>query len=1391
MREPAAGTFSACEPKEHRTLPIPDFLCYEELRDAVRRPAGQAKGLNGTSPKLLRLLPPQALFYLGALFETMTEHALLPPAFASEIYIALPKPKKDHLSLKGWRGITVLTAEARLFLKAVGRAFNQHWYLWMDEWQVGFAPNAMPMSGVAYKQWAAALRHEHGLAQSAAGVTLESNVWGTACFMADADMGYDRANFTDFSAALAHAGLSPRRARALTLIHELGQCVSSTGDRSYVSPVWMTRRGAGQGVPPAPFLWNAVLAYTVLRSLHARLDDTKSYSADGWPTFRIGVPLPPDPYAAPDSPRRVRWLGHMIWADDFCFCFRTVDIAADFAGYFAATMARAGLGMSFPKSCVVPLQGACGLSTAAMVAVSIPRSPAADAAADLLYSAADADADAASTAERSRLDALPGAPFRSAAGRAADDLLVRRAGEAARLRAPPLQPFRAPPQPHGFVWIYLGGDDYAPLEVFRDGVAFPPDAPDGPARAQAAALRTNTQLATSVGGPVVTAIAASVLPLPEVRARRDLLLATTELLASIAGTVPRGRRKHVGRRMPLRLQPHGADLGFTLGTTNAAHIRAAAQTLRTRTVTCYGAGISGRNAPPVTALATALQLAWSAAAQGLELVGGPGEELALAELATADNTFTATMLNVVVNSPVRTSTGSLAAHLLPRTGFNTSVAQAELGLLPLAHRIAQWRLNMLATFSIGVPLKAARDLFDDLFERYRPCPGAVGPVDRALAHLTFSARAHSGRPRPPTIETPVQLVGTMALALFFGLDLDDFAPPSRPLPPSNPAPANPARLAALKAAIRRAVTAHATSFLEDDILWRASERPSGHTAWLMLHGMTLPHRHVAGSGYVLPLAVNNSARVAYVKLLDARKAAQTATLAAAGSHRTHHATHAADALRAAVRAAACDAESADAAALDSYARTLHIREGATEAAAIRTSCCTHLPALHGLTRSLALATARDTARAASEASSAALLARHAMLAYQTAHASPPDSVAAPQAAAAGLALQAALAAEATAMARAASARVDTCPYCRSCTGDEAVFAYTLEHIFVTCTAAAFTEARAAMFAAARAALVTPGDPECGAASAWLDAVASAPLAPFRAGTIDTLLRRREARRSARLAATTAPARAAASADIALERDREAATWGARPTSLTNAGVFAALMLGSEGARGTDSVVGVPGCNSDEAQLRTQLAGASFLQHMHAAWSRAPGAGPAAPTDDHPDDDAAADPPSLSALFRSAETGVAAASAVPLAAVVASPAEDAHPLADVPPGGGTAVPGEGGAAPTRSARRRLGIGGDAYPPGYPSSTRFRAGHVADRTAPDADPLSEDAATRDVAALLRPPRRARGAAASVAPAPGYIAGQIYVHGHLQLLVAGDAPAAASAEELDDCDTDEAIV
>ena len=211
---------------------------------------------------------------------------------------------------------------------------------------------------------------------------------------------------------------------------------------------------------------------------------------------------------------------------------------------------------------------------------------------------------------------------------------------------------------------------------------------------------------------------------------------------------------------------------------------------------------------------------------------------------------------------------------------------------------------------------------------------------------------------------------------------------------------------------------------------------------------------------------------------------------------------------------------------------------------------------------------------------------------------------------------------------------------------------------------------------------------------------------------------------------------------------------------------------------------------DEAQLRTQLAGASFLQHMHAAWSRAPGAGPAGPTDDHPDDDAAADPPSLSALFRSAETGAAAASAVPRAAVVASPAEDAHPLAVVPAGGGTAVPGEGGAAPPGPAGRRLGTGGDAYPPGYPSSTRFRAEHVADRTAPDDDPLSADAATRDVAALLRPPRRSRGAATPAAPAPGYIAGQIYVHGHLQLLVAGDAPA-ASAEELEELDADEAIV
>jgi len=1376
MRAPAAGTFAAREPTARRKLPIPDFLCYEELRDAVCRPAGQAKGLNGTSPSLLRLMPPQALFYLGALFETMTEHSVLPPAFASEIYIALPKPKKDHLTLKAWRGITVITAEARLFLKAVGHAFNQHWYLWMDEWQVGFAPNAMPMTGVAYKQWAAALRHEHGLARPVAGDTLESNLWGTVCFMADADMGYDRANFTDFSAALAHAGLPPRRARALTLIHEFGQCVSSTGDRSYVSPVWMTRRGAGQGVPPAPFLWNAVLAYTVLRSLHAKLDATGVFSADGWPTFRIGVPLPPAPDEPPGSHVTMNWLGHMIWADDFCFCFRTVDIAANFAGFFAATMARAGLGMSFPKSCVVPLRGACGLSPAALAAVPLPRSPAAEAAADLFYAAADTDTEAASAAERARLDSLPDALPRSVAEAAADDLLVRRAGETARLRAPPLQPFRAPPPLPGFVWIYLGGDDSAPSTVFRDGVTFASDVPDGPALAHAAALSINTRLAAAVGGPAVSAVAASVLLLPAVSSHPDLLLATTELLADIAGATPRGRQKFIGRRMPLRLQPHGADLGFTLGRTNAAHIQAAALTLRARTITCYGAGISGRIVPPVTALATALQLAWSAAAQGLELVGGPGEQRALTELTKADDVFVATMLNAVANSPVRTGAGSSAAHLSPRTGFNVSVGQTELGLLPLAYRIAQWRLNMLATFAIGVPLKAARELFDDLFERYRPRPGVAGPVHRALAHLNSSARSPNGRPCPPTIESSVQLVGTMALALFLGLDLDDFAPPLRPRPPFNPAPANPERLAALKAAIRRAVSAHAISFLEDDILWRAAERPSGHTAWLMLHGMTLPHRHAAGSGYVLPLAVNNSARVAYIKLQDARKAAQRATLAAATQHTgAHHGAAAAEAARATARAAACEAESADAAALDSYVRSLHIREGATEAVTIRTSCCTHLPALHGLSRSFALTTARATAQAALEASTAALSARQALQASQPPAGHFPDAAAALHAATAAAAAHAASVAEVTARARAESARVDVCPYCHFHTGEASTFAYTLEHIFVTCTAPAFADARAAMFTAARIALAIPGEPECVAASEWLDAVRAAPRAPFQAGTLDTLLRRRAARRHASLAASPADLRADAAAGHASERDREESTWGTRPRSLTNASVFAALMLGAEGARGTDSVVGVPGCNSDEAQLRTQLAGASFLQHMHAAWTRASGPDPAAPSGVYPDDDADASPPPISALFRFEATGAAVAAEAPAATAAGSrtpPAEIDDPLAPMGRGGSTAASDARDAAPPVPARRGPRHDGSSYTPSFPSPAPFRA-RWAGTSPADNEPLAADAASREVAAILQPPRRARGAAAPLAPDPEYIAGQIYVHGQPQVFAAGDTP------------------
>jgi hypothetical protein len=1250
MRTPPPGTFTPQAPQPGRKLPIPDFLSYNEVAAAVRRPAGQAKGLNGTAPGLLRLLPPCALFYLGALFETMTEHGVLPPAFASELYIALPKPKKDRLALKGWRGITILAAEARLFLKAIGHAFNQHWYLWMDDWQAGFAPGAQPSTSTIYKQWAANLRHDFGTFMAervkVRGAD-ELPSWSTVVLLADADMGYDRAGFLDFAPALAAAGLSPRRARALTLIHEHGVCVSSTADRRSVSPTWVTLRGAGQGVPHAPFLWNAVLAFTVLKQLHVVLDKVTDLAEDGRPRYRIGVPMPADPTNM-DAPRTMHWIGHAIWADDFAFCFRSVAIATAFAGVLAEVLAKAGLGMSFPKTCIVPLYG---LSVAERAALNAPRSPAADAAADRMYTDADNDAEAGCVTERTRLTLLRGSTPLTPAQQAADTLLVRKAGEAARCNAPATQPFDEPAQLPGFRWTYLGGNATSPLEVYRKGITFLPKATptaqgapapaavpvgDPTPRSTTAALSINQAFAAlpgKAGHEAVLAIGETVIPLASLQSVD--WPAVARLLANVAAATPCGRRKHIGRRLPVRISPTGADLGFHLGPYNNVHIIEAAATLRKNTIRCYGSGVSGRRAPPSTALATALQMAWAAAAPGLEIIGGLGEAAALDELEEADTTFVASALGAVRHTSTRTAAGKNAFGLAARQNFNLPVGLTELGLPPLSFRIARWRLNNLATFAVGVPLKAARELFDALFYHYLPRPGVVGPVDRVLALLRKQA-GRADRPFGPRAESSVQLVGTMALALFLGLDLNDFAPSSRPRLPENPAPADPGRLNALKSAIRRALATASTAFLEDEIYNRAKRNPDGHSAWLLLHGMTLPHRHILSNGYVAPLAIHDRSRHAHTEATAASKRAavalaMTQPLAAAmavpanpGSHAAAAAAGAAQAFAAASAAAqAASAASRAAAAaslqlvatnLDRHVRQLRVLNGALHATTIRTGCCTHLPALHSAAGNVARDHAHATASAARRAEEDLTVAASAAAASTAAPTAPatdttaalplPGTATAPQT----------LTAARTAMARArlaeAAARIDTCPHCAYRTSHEDDFAYTLEHIFVTCAAAATAPARTALFTEIQAALTLDSTTatEKSSATQWLADVRTAPSAPYTSGSIYTLLDRRSERRSNRDRAAGQLSAATAAQELAL-RGTEATFWRNHGAMLTNASVFAALALGAEGARGTDTTVGVPGCDSDAALFRAQLAGAAFLQSMDAIWDQArPGYG---------------------------------------------------------------------------------------------------------------------------------------------------------------------------------------
>lgn len=706
------------------------------------------------------------------------------------------------------------------------------------------------------------------------------------------------------------------------------------------------------------------------------------------------------------------------------------------------------------------------------------------------------------------------------------------------------------------------------------------------AAAAAATSAVNAAFAAQQGYAARTAVAQSgpaVLPVTPLSPADWQVL--VPLLAAIQGAEPRGRRKYIGRRLPLRIEPHGADVGFHLGPFNDTHIRMAAKTLYKLTIRCYGRHISGRNAPPATALATGLQMAWAAAAPGLEITGGLGEAAALRDLAVSDTVFVATMLGTVQHTSSCSVAGKRVFGLAARQNFNLAVALTELGLPPLAFRIARWRLNNLATFAVGVPLKAGRELFDALFPRYMPRPGITGPVDRVLARLRAAAAAPHEHPEGPIAESSVQLVGTMALALFFGLRLEDFAPPFRPPPPANPAPPDPVRLNALKSAIRQAVATASTNFLEQSILARAGQNPEGHSAWLLDHGMTLPHRHLCSDGTTTPLAIHDRSRRAYTAATEAGKLAAAATARAEG-HRDHAAllhersytagsqlaaslseTHAAAATAAASAARAASAELAKLAAqgLAAHVRGLRIRNGSMHATAIRTGCCTNFPALHAAAGRIA----RDRARAS--VASARAAARSLI-----------DAEAAVAAAAANsdaeLISRLAHAREAASRADRAVAtlRIDTCPYCPHHSRDADTFAYTLEHIFVTCTAPAFALARHALFEAMSRALTLEGvsDSHAAIARTWLAEVQSAPGATYTHGIIYTLSQRRlESRGLAPL-----------------------------PQELSNAGVFAALALGAEGARGTDTVAGVPGCDTETSLLMAQLAGATFLQSMDATWN---------------------------------------------------------------------------------------------------------------------------------------------------------------------------------------------
>ncbi|KAG1136220.1 hypothetical protein G6F37_012136 [Rhizopus arrhizus] len=225
----------------------------EVLACVSRTPNRSSPGVDGLPYEIFRLLlqhPFCRQLYLDVLQSALLDRKY-PDTWQRSVVILLPK-KGDRTSLKNWRPISLICADAKIFTRLLVRRINGFLPKLIESHQTGFLPNRF----IADNGLSARLVMDIAQRYKIPGIGL----------LLDQEKAYDRVHPTYLQACLSHFGFPGKFVDCISsLFFSTTLCVNVNG---FLSSPFLQGRGLRQGDPLSPLLFNLALE-PLLRSFLA------------------------------------------------------------------------------------------------------------------------------------------------------------------------------------------------------------------------------------------------------------------------------------------------------------------------------------------------------------------------------------------------------------------------------------------------------------------------------------------------------------------------------------------------------------------------------------------------------------------------------------------------------------------------------------------------------------------------------------------------------------------------------------------------------------------------------------------------------------------------------------------------------------------------------------------------------------------------------------------------------------------------------------------------------------------------------------------------------------------------------------------------------------------